>query len=94
MLILCLSGSNINISQMVACVGQQAISGSRVPNGFEDRSLPHFEKHCNALEIVVLEHTHLDLYSSEDSGGQRFRREQLLLRFNPHGVLLSHDGWP
>ncbi|CAF3713861.1 unnamed protein product, partial [Rotaria sordida] len=36
--------SNINISQMVACVGQQAISGSRVPNGFEDRSLPHFEK--------------------------------------------------
>jgi DNA-directed RNA polymerase III subunit RPC1 len=31
---------------MVACVGQQAISGSRVPNGFEDRSLPHFEKHC------------------------------------------------
>ncbi|CAF0881239.1 unnamed protein product [Adineta ricciae] len=38
-------GSNINISQMVACVGQQAISGSRVPNGFEDRSLPHFEKH-------------------------------------------------
>lgn len=39
-------GSNINISQMVACVGQQAISGSRVPNGFEDRSLPHFEKHC------------------------------------------------
>ncbi|CAF4392028.1 unnamed protein product, partial [Rotaria sp. Silwood2] len=37
-------GSNINISQMVACVGQQAISGSRVPNGFEDRSLLHFEK--------------------------------------------------
>lgn len=38
-------GSNINISQMIACVGQQAISGNRVPNGFEDRSLPHFEKH-------------------------------------------------
>jgi DNA-directed RNA polymerase III subunit RPC1 len=34
---------------MVACVGQQAISGSRVPNGFEDRSLPHFEKHCMFL---------------------------------------------
>jgi DNA-directed RNA polymerase III subunit RPC1 len=39
-------GSFINISQMIACVGQQAISGSRIPNGFEDRSLPHFEKHC------------------------------------------------
>lgn len=28
----------------LACVGQQAISGSRVPNGFSDRSLPHYEK--------------------------------------------------
>lgn len=37
-------GSNINISQMIACVGQQSISGKRVPNGFEDRALPHFEK--------------------------------------------------
>jgi hypothetical protein len=39
-------GSFINISQMIACVGQQAISGHRVPNGFEDRALPHFERHC------------------------------------------------
>ncbi|KAK6169039.1 hypothetical protein SNE40_020167 [Patella caerulea] len=38
-------GSFINISQMIACVGQQAISGHRVPNGFEDRALPHFERH-------------------------------------------------
>ncbi|XP_063077819.1 DNA-directed RNA polymerase III subunit RPC1 [Engraulis encrasicolus] len=38
-------GSFINISQMIACVGQQAISGSRVPDGFENRSLPHFDKH-------------------------------------------------
>lgn len=37
-------GSNINISQMIACVGQQAINGKRVGNGFEDRSLPHFER--------------------------------------------------
>eukprot|EP00127_Corallochytrium_limacisporum_P006730 Clim_evm19s234 gene=Clim_evmTU19s234 len=35
-------GSNINISQMIACVGQQTVSGSRVPEGFEDRTLPHF----------------------------------------------------
>lgn len=39
-------GSNINISQMIACVGQQVINGKRVPNGFEDRALPHFEKFC------------------------------------------------
>ena len=29
---------------MVACVGQQIISGNRIPNGFQDRSLPHFRK--------------------------------------------------
>lgn len=38
-------GSKINVSQMVACVGQQIISGSRIPDGFENRSLPHFPKH-------------------------------------------------
>ncbi|RPA98904.1 beta and beta-prime subunits of DNA dependent RNA-polymerase [Choiromyces venosus 120613-1] len=37
-------GSKINVSQMVACVGQQVISGKRVPDGFQDRSLPHFPK--------------------------------------------------
>lgn len=35
-------GSRINVSQMVACVGQQIIAGSRIPDGFESRSLPHF----------------------------------------------------
>eukprot|EP00731_Ephydatia_muelleri_P022715 Em0015g298a len=46
-LIMALSGSKgsfINISQMIACVGQQAISGKRIPDGFEDRSLPHFPR--------------------------------------------------
>lgn len=33
------------IFTLIACVGQQAISGHRVPNGFEDRALPHFERH-------------------------------------------------
>lgn len=37
-------GSTLNVSQMVAVVGQQIISGSRVPDGFQDRSLPHFPK--------------------------------------------------
>ncbi|EIW82038.1 beta and beta-prime subunits of DNA dependent RNA-polymerase [Coniophora puteana RWD-64-598 SS2] len=37
-------GSVINVSQMVACVGQQIIAGKRVPDGFQDRSLPHFPK--------------------------------------------------
>ena len=37
-------GSKINVSQMVAIVGQQIISGSRIPDGFHQRSLPHFPK--------------------------------------------------
>lgn len=35
-------GSPINIAQMVACVGQQSVSGRRCPDGFKDRTLPHF----------------------------------------------------
>ena len=34
---------------MIACVGQQAISGKRIPDGFEDRALPHFPKKCEGL---------------------------------------------
>lgn len=37
-------GSTINVAQMVACVGQQIIGGSRVADGFQDRTLPHFKK--------------------------------------------------
>lgn len=36
-------GSKINVAQMVACVGQQTVSGQRVPNGFLNRTLPHFD---------------------------------------------------
>ncbi|KAG9245500.1 hypothetical protein BJ878DRAFT_14552 [Calycina marina] len=37
-------GSTINISQMSALVGQQAVEGKRIPFGFKYRSLPHFCK--------------------------------------------------
>jgi DNA-directed RNA polymerase II subunit RPB1 len=38
-------GSFINISQMMACVGQQNVDGKRVPFGFDgSRTLPHFLK--------------------------------------------------
>lgn len=36
-------GSTINISQMVACVGQQTVGGSRIAEGFVNRTLPHFK---------------------------------------------------
>ena len=42
-------GSFINICQMIASVGQQAISGKRTPDGFEDRSLPHFPRKCQSV---------------------------------------------
>ena len=37
-------GSDLNISQMIACLGQQNVDGKRIPYGFENRTLPHFVK--------------------------------------------------
>ena len=37
-------GSSINISQVIACVGQQNVEGKRIPFGFQHRTLPHFVK--------------------------------------------------
>ena len=37
-------GSPLNISQIMACVGQQNVEGKRIPFGFNRRSLPHFSK--------------------------------------------------
>ena len=37
-------GSKINISQVIACVGQQNVEGKRIPFGFNHRTLPHFVK--------------------------------------------------
>jgi len=38
-------GSMINISQMISCLGQQSVEGKRIPYGFENRTLPHFNKY-------------------------------------------------
>jgi DNA-directed RNA polymerase III subunit RPC1 len=35
-------GSTLNISQMIACLGQQSVGGSRIQDGFVNRTLPHF----------------------------------------------------
>lgn len=37
-------GSSLNISQVIACVGQQNVEGKRIPFGFRYRTLPHFIK--------------------------------------------------
>lgn len=38
-------GSEINIQQMIACLGQQNVDGKRIPYGFEHRTLPHYTKY-------------------------------------------------
>lgn len=43
-------GSIINISQIMACVGQQNIGGQRIGYGYIDRTLPHFEKNDNTAD--------------------------------------------
>lgn len=37
-------GGSLNISQVIACVGQQNVEGKRIKFGFQYRSLPHFIK--------------------------------------------------
>lgn len=37
-------GSLLNLTQMSACVGQQAVRGERIMRGYSERTLPHFKK--------------------------------------------------
>ena len=37
-------GSELNMMMMISCVGQQNVDGKRIPYGFENRTLPHFNK--------------------------------------------------
>ena len=37
-------GNNINVSQMIACLGQVNVEGKRIAYGFENRTLPHYAK--------------------------------------------------
>lgn len=43
-------GEPLNIAQMMACLGQTAIEGKRVPYGFTDRTLPHYKKYDDSAE--------------------------------------------
>ena len=37
-------GSDLNIAQMVSALGQQNVDGKRIPYGFDNRTLPHYNK--------------------------------------------------
>ena len=43
-------GNNINIAQMISCLGQQNVDGKRIPYGFKDRTLPHYSKYDDSPE--------------------------------------------
>ena len=43
-------GNPNNISQMVACLGQQNVDAKRIPYGYLDRTLPHYYKYDDSAE--------------------------------------------
>jgi DNA-directed RNA polymerase subunit A' len=43
-------GSMLNLTQMAACVGQQAVRGERINRGYEDRTLSHYAPHDLSAE--------------------------------------------
>ena len=43
-------GNPTNIAQMIACLGQQNVDGGRIPYGFTDRTLPHYNKFDDSPE--------------------------------------------
>ena len=45
-------GNNINIAQMISCLGNKC-DGKRIPYGFEDRTLPHFTKYDDSPEARI-----------------------------------------
>jgi DNA-directed RNA polymerase II subunit RPB1 len=54
-------GSDLNITQMVACVGQQTVDGKRIPYGFDNRTLPHYTKADDGLEARgFVEHSYIE----------------------------------
>ena len=43
-------GNVINVSQMIACLGQVNVEGKRIAYGFENRTLPHYAKYDDGPE--------------------------------------------
>lgn len=85
-------GSPINISQMVALVGQQSVGGRRAPNGFLDRSLPHFPLNaktpavCCALSICdSIIHCKHGQWAWECKLALVY---ELMLEFDDYGIIL------
>jgi DNA-directed RNA polymerase II subunit RPB1 len=60
-------GSEINIQQMTACLGQQNVDGKRIPYGFEHRTLPHYTKYDDsAIARGFVESSYIDGLSPQE----------------------------
>jgi DNA-directed RNA polymerase beta' subunit len=60
-------GSEINIQQMTACLGQQNVEGKRIPYGFEHRTLPHYTKYDDsAIARGFVESSYIDGLSPQE----------------------------
>ena len=54
-------GSALNITQMVAALGQQLVEGKRIQYTLQDRTLPHFARYDNGVEARgFVEHSFVD----------------------------------
>lgn len=54
-------GSSINMSQIMAVVGQQNLCGERIPKTWTDRTLPHFKRGSNGpRERGFITHSYVD----------------------------------
>ena len=54
-------GKPLNFQQMVACLGPQSIENKRVPDGFDQRTLPHYCKYDDGPEARgFVEHSFID----------------------------------
>jgi DNA-directed RNA polymerase beta' subunit len=43
-------GDEVNVGQMISCLGQVNVEGKRIPYGFKDRTLPHFKMYDDGAE--------------------------------------------
>jgi len=60
-------GSEINIQQMTACLGQQNVEGKRIPYGFDHRTLPHYTKYDDsAIARGFVESSYIDGLSPQE----------------------------
>ncbi|MAJ82574.1 MAG: hypothetical protein CMF41_06630 [Legionellales bacterium] len=54
-------GSSINISQIMAVVGQQSLCGKRIPNTWTERTLPHFKRGSSKpWEKGFIQHSYIE----------------------------------